>query len=552
MKTGIFTRYLLLLLMHQGYISNIYCFKSPKLTVVIIIDQFGSQYLQKLKPHLEGGLKFLLKNGVNYNYAVFPHSKACTSSGHVLLSTGTFAQYHGIVNNRWWNKNGQLVQDDDDSSPNSFVFSPSGKYNYGKSAKNILVDGLSDQVMLASSKHYQNKVWALSLKSRAAIGLAGKLGKAIWLDNQSGDFTSSKYYFDNLPDWVKKFNKTWYPNKMKNYIWDPKYSLDGPCYDYKYSHNYKYAARKTQFYKSKKIKKNKKAAYAGYMRTPHANKQLIELAKACVTEEIGNNKGKKDKIVLWLSLSGLDKIGHKFGPYSAEAIDTIYHVDTQLDNFIKFCYSKFKKEDVLFVLTGDHGIEPIPQLVSKSKLDISRKYIAADFISDINKYIKLKYNFDNFVQHFNQPSIYCDQKILKSLDKKTKKTLFHDMKKYIESMPGIRKVWRFKELYKANIDPTCDLDIYLQRQLFKGRTGELLISTNPYTTIQTKSCGTGHMTPYNYDTQVSLILYKPGLIQNKNIYESVYMSQLAPTLSALLKIPRPSAAIAPILPKLKL
>lgn len=530
-----------------GLNFDIYSHKTPKLTVVIVIDQFGSQYLQKLKPYLRGGLKFLLKNGLNYNYAIFPQSKPCTSAGHVLLSTGTFAQYHGIVNNKWWDSEGNQINDDDDNSKNSLVFSPTGTYDFGKSAKNILSDGLSDQLMLHSYPTAQNKVWALSLKSRASIGVAGKLGKAIWFDGKSGNFTSSKYYFDKLPDWVTDFNNKSNIGKLKSYIWRPKYRLSGSCYNYKYSHDYKFSSKKTQFNRTKNIKHDKDSPYTGFMRTPTASKELFNLAKACVNFE-SNDRKNKDKILLWVSLSGLDKIGHKFGPYSAEALDMVYHIDNQLLDFMQFCYKKFSRQETLFVLTGDHGVEAIPQLVQEDKLDISRKYVASDLISTINDFVKSKYKTDKFIHHFNQPSLYCDKKFIESLDKETKKKLFKDVKRFILGIPGIRKVWTYKELSNAHFDTTYDLDIYLQRQLFKGRSGELLISTMPYTSIQSKESGTGHMTSYNYDTQVSLIFYLPNRLHKKTIFETVYMSQLAPTLASILKTPRPSASIAPILP----
>lgn len=526
-------------------------FKSPRLTVVVVIDQFGSKYLQKLKPHLHGGLKFLLKNGQNYNYAIFPFSKPCTGSGHVMLNTGTFAQYHGIVNNKWWDSNGNRVNDDDDNSPESLVFSPTGTYNSGKSAKNILSDGLSDQLIMHSYPDATNKVWALSLKSRAAIGVGGKLGKAIWFDSKSGNFTSSKYYFDKMPDWIQNFNRKSKIGDLKSYKWLPKKDMLGASYKYKFSDNYTYSAKKSLINKNKLIDKSKKSPFTGYQRTPDANKHLLNLAKACVDFESSNKKN-TDKVLLWVSLSGLDKIGHKFGPYSAEALDMVYHIDSQLSDFINHCYSKYNKDEVLFVLTGDHGVEAIPQLLTEEKLDISRKYLASDIIDKINDFVKEKHGIEKLVQHFNQPSFYLDQKVLKSLSKEDKQKLMKSVKKFIKSIPGIRNVWTFKELKNATFDATCDLDIYLQRQLYKERSGELLISTMPYTVIQSKENGTGHMTPYNYDTQVSLIFYQPKRFEKNTIFKTVFMSQLAPTLAAILKTPRPSASIAQVLPGVKL
>ena len=124
-----------------------------------------------------------------------------------MLATGTYASVHGIVSNRWFNQKGEAVESDSDTAQNAAVFSPTGLYSYGKSARNILVDTFSDQLMLHSYNDAKNTVWSLSLKGRAAITMAGRLGRAIWHDSKTQTFTSSKAYFSTLPQWVRAFKK---------------------------------------------------------------------------------------------------------------------------------------------------------------------------------------------------------------------------------------------------------------------------------------------------------------------------------------------------------
>ena len=152
--------------------------KTPQLTVVIVIDQFSAHYIPKLRPFLKGGIKMLDQEGVVYLNAFYDHSLPATGPGHTMLTTGTYGSVHGIVNNRWYDEKGHMVGCDDDTPERAAVFATKGLHKHGKSARNIMVDNLSDQLMMHSYPHARNTVWALSLKSRAAIPMAGRIRKS--------------------------------------------------------------------------------------------------------------------------------------------------------------------------------------------------------------------------------------------------------------------------------------------------------------------------------------------------------------------------------------
>lgn len=152
---------------------------APRMTIVIVIDQLSAHYLPKLKPYLTGGLGFLYREGTNYTNAFYDHCPPCTAAGHAMLATGTYGSVHGIICNRWFNEKGEVIESDSDTAQNAAMFSPTGLYPFGKSARNMLVDTLSDQFMLHSYTHAKNTVWSISHKGRSAIAMAGRLGKAL-------------------------------------------------------------------------------------------------------------------------------------------------------------------------------------------------------------------------------------------------------------------------------------------------------------------------------------------------------------------------------------
>ncbi len=260
--------------------------KAPKVTVIIIVDQFAAHFIPKLGPYMKGGLKFLSEEGTSYLNAFFNHAMPGTGPGHTLLATGTFGSFHGIVNNYWFDKEGKKINFDHDDSPNAAVFAPDGSvYPFGKSAHNILADTLADQLILHSYPHATNSVWTISLKSRAAIASAGRLGKALWLDKKSGSFTSSKAYFDKLPSWVSTFNKEKNIRGKDSITWKPFFDLKSPAYDFKDTTNYTYS-----IYNESIVGKTiplhpldpKKGYDTIFSKTPEANQLVIDFALECL------------------------------------------------------------------------------------------------------------------------------------------------------------------------------------------------------------------------------------------------------------------------------
>ncbi len=194
--------------------------KKPRLTVIMVVDQFAYSYLPKLSPYLKNGIKFLMQHGVVYENAYYPHAMPSTAPGHTDLSAGITADYTGIIGNNWFDELGNKIAADDDDPQQAAVINPrGGVYDYGKGPRNIMVDNISDQYVLAQEPGMPRVAISLSIKSRSAICTANKLGKAIWLDTESGNFTSSKAYYEKLPNWLVSFNQQKRLSNLRSVTW---------------------------------------------------------------------------------------------------------------------------------------------------------------------------------------------------------------------------------------------------------------------------------------------------------------------------------------------
>ena len=525
--------------------------KQPRLTVILVIDQLAHCYFAKLSPYLHGGLNFMMNNGIRYSNAYMPHAVPVTGTGHTGLNTGTYAKDHGIIHNYWYDRDGKRLKCDDDSSENAAVLKPgeAGTYNFGKSSHFIMVDGISDQFVLQNSPKSNHQVFSISLKTSVSITTSNKLGKAIWFDSQTGLFTSSKAYFDELPAWLKKFNREKGIDKLTEVYWSPVYGGKQKPYDFYQIQNYSYAAGSSLLNRAIPIERKTKPTnpYSLFKKTPSATQLLFDLAKTCITKNL-KKKG-HDRLLMWIGISSLDKLAHVYGPNSKETIDLIYHIDRQFNRFIKMMHSRFGKRNVLFVLTSDHGVAPIPEQLHDQGIKMARRVNAKELVAQVNQFTEMKYGISNLVHHFESSQFFFNLSLWQDLSVVKQKAILTDIKTFLNMESYIKNVWTFDELRTMCYEPH-DLENYFKQQLFPGRSGQVIVQVYPYVQITRYPKGTTHVTPYEYDTHVPLIIYQGGKFEARHIRKKVWALQLANTLAEILEIPKPSASTFEILPGL--
>lgn len=522
--------------------NNTYARRIPRLAVIFVFDQFSYEYIPKLARHMRGGIRLLLHHGIVYENAYMPHSLPTTAPGHATLNTGALPKDHGIVANKFKYSDGRMIGADDAPVKTSAVLAPHGVYEYGKGPHNIMVDGISDQMALATQPGKKRTSYSLSFKSRAAICTAGHAGKAIWLDEKSGQFTSSKAYFDCLPNWLVSFNN--HVGLDQPYVWHKAWPRNRCAYNFKHINNYEYACAKP-LVDTIITKSSGKNPYDLLLKTPRANQVLLNLALACINAHM--TRYGDEQLLLWVCIGSLDKIGHDYGPDSLEAIDLIYHFDRQLYHFMKCLQDSVPAREIVYVLTADHGVTSIPELVACDGYNPARRVNPVDMADRVNTVLEQKYNIKQFIQGIYAQNVYIDIAALESLKVIQQKQIIHDTKELLRAELGIKNVWTAKELIHSCYElPT--IESFYKNQLYLGRSGHLIMQPFPYNIITTKECGTCHRTPYERDTHVPIIIYQKGELGKQVIDNKVWAPQIANTLSYIMQIPKASASTFKILP----
>lgn len=520
--------------------------KAPRLTIVIIIDQFAYHYLPKVHTHLTGGLGKIMSNGTFFTRAYYPHGIPETTPGHHTLSTATLPKDHGAVTNQWINP--------ESYEKIAYVTSNPKKHP----ASHTQTDGISDQFLLHQD-NYTAKLFAFSIKDYPAISMAQRLGKAIWFDMVKGSLTTDAHYYKKIPSWIKKYHADNYLQKklttkkstdrMKYFAWPARYNSQHPAYAYPAIDWYDHAGLPFTLVNNSAlpIDLTEEKPYELFAKTPGASQLLLDAALDCIDHEYD----KKSRMLLWISLSNFDLAGHLYGPHSKELLDLLYHIDQQLETFFKKVQKKVSSTELLITLTGDHGIAPIPEVMHKLGYSGALRVNPQKLIERIHKKIYQAYpelKATQPLKAYEPTSFVIDQKIKKIITPDHYELFLRFVCRLLEQEPGIKKAWTQEQLHQYSFAGKNAQESFYRNQLYTGRIGEIIIQPAPYCQVTHYPTGTSHMTPYEYDTHVPLVFYWKDMITRKQVSERVLMTQFGITLAHLLGICLPSAATEKLLP----
>jgi hypothetical protein len=115
----------------------------------------------------------------------------------------------------------------------------------------------------------------------------------------------------------------------------------------------------------------------------------------------------------------------------------------------------------------------------------------------------------------------------------------------IRTIPHVARVYTRSQLLRGAL-----LDDMVDRRVRRGfnaeRSADLFIIAEPYWIIQKEATGTTHISPYNYDTHVPVILMGPG-IKPGRYNGKIEVNDIAPTLANMLDVEAPSGSVGRVL-----
>jgi len=505
----------------------------PKLIIGIVVEQMRYDFLERYWEKYDlNGFKAIINGGLYYRNATHNYMFAQTGSGHASISTGTTPSQHGIVSTYWY-----------DTKKKEYIYCAADKntHTVGSSSKegnmspiNLLSTTIGDELLLASMQ--RSKVISVALTDCASIFMGGHTANAAyWFDKQSGNMISSSHYLERLPSWVEDFNYSRYADFYLTKDWNTAISIneywesmpDNNVYEKGFD-----GGRKIFPYKLEEIHKET-PGYDFFTQTPFANTLIAKFAM----EAIKNEQLGKDAITdyLTISFSATQNLGTDFGPRSIEMEDMYIRLDMDIYNLLDFIDKEVGIENTLIYLTSDHGTNDYPNYLKDNGLPAGTFNYKTAF-SLLKVYLSALYGREEWVLAYVNQQFYLDRDLLE--DKKMSlNPIQADAARLLLQFTGV-----------SNVVPASDLKTQtfanqyvqsMQNSYYEKRSGDVIINLeNGW--VEDGENAISYNSPYSYDTHVPLIWYG-WKIKPANCYRKINISDIAPTISAILSIPFPSA-----------
>jgi predicted AlkP superfamily pyrophosphatase or phosphodiesterase len=509
--------------------------RGPKLVVVMVIDQFRYDYPERFRSYFDpGGFNLFFRRGAVFSRARYEHGILFTCPGHATVLTGSYADGNGIVSNSWYDEKAGREQYCVADSSGSLV----GAAGDGRSPQLLMDSTLGDVLKRASGG--LSRVIAIAGKDRSAIMLGGHRADAAYWTVDTLVVTST-YYEKELPTWVREFNAS---GTASGYLGKPWTRLL-PAKDYASMGPDDVATERDEagmgrtFPHQPRPGSSHSTLVEAFETSPSHNELLEQFAtQAIIHEDLGRHQHPD---LLAIGLSANDLIGHVYGPDSHEVMDATVRTDRLLERFFDFLDRRVGLRNVVIVITGDHGVAPLPEVMKKRDPNSGAARIDPAVVpAAAEAALKAKYGptgSSAWIAHHDYPYLYLNLAALRrrGVPVEEAEQVACDA---VQQVKGVQSAVTATELARQR---TQGVHSNAERSYFPGRSGNVYYQLRPYVIPQERPEGTSHGAIWPYDTDVALLWFGAGI--KPGAYAGPAMVRdIAPTLSALLGVAQPSGS----------
>ena len=508
--------------------------KRPKLVVGIVVDQMRWDYLYRFNSkYTHAGFKRLLREGYDCENVHINYFPSYTGPGHACVYTGSVPSIHGIAGNAWYDRDqSKRINCVDDTSAHLVGL---GTMEGHVSPRNLLSTTITDELRLATN--FKSKVVSVALKDRSAVLPGGHHPNgAYFVDGNTGNFITTSYYMKEVPTWVNDFNHKNLTRKYLDQDWTTLLPIEQYTESTKdnepFERSYAGEPSPTFPHHLGKISRGHPDVIAN---TPFGNTLTLDFAKAAIEGEHLGTGASTD--FLAVSLSSTDLVGHQFGPNSIEAEDCFLRLDQELGKFFSYLDETVGKGNYVVFLTADHGVAHSSDYMLENGIPAG-VYKVDSVIQSLNVYLGSKFGEGEWIRKPENMQLYLNRELMAE-KKVTEDELFNIVRPYLINSKGIVDVIDLKNLATTQVQP--DIRMRIANGYNLKRSGDFQILYEP-AWIENYTQGATHGTPYAYDTHIPL-LWMGWKIKHGQDNNAAFMTDIAPTVAALLHIQEPSGSI---------
>jgi predicted AlkP superfamily pyrophosphatase or phosphodiesterase len=509
----------------------------PRLVVQITVDQLRPDYSSRFASRYgQNGLRRFVEQGMGFDSVFYAHASTETAVGHATLFTGALPAAHGVVGNEWYDRVRKRRQGAVEDASRRLL-GASSPVEGGASPASLRASTIGDELSRASGG--RALVYAVSLKDRGAILPAGRAGKAFWYDDRTGDFVTSDHYFREAPPFLAAFNARRSVDRYRNGVW----ALLRPASEYVHANEDDRAFEESYRGLGRTFPHPLESTPGDHLRTvkrtPFGDELTLELVRALLDSEAFGRDEIPD--LLAISFSATDYVAHHFGPESLEAEDNHLRLDRTMAALFEVLLARVRREDLLVVLSADHGGPESPEVLRARGIDADRHDSAA-LVKELNDALETRFGTGSrFIADFTNPSLWLDEDAVRARGLELE-AVERDVAEAVRTRRGFALAVTKSELLRGSL-PSGAVYERIRANFDRERTGNVYVVPKSGWLLATDPRGltTMHGTPWDHDVHVPLVFWGAQLRAGR-VTRPVDPRDIAVTLAELLGVPRPSAA----------
>lgn len=483
----------------------------PALVVVLAVDQLRGDYLDRYGAQFTGGLARLAREGAVFSNAHQDHAMTSTAAGHGSMLSGRYPSSTGITRNA--------------AGVNDSAFPLVGAQGGGSSPNRFRGTTLFDWM---KTRWPGSRALAAGGDDRNAITVLGRAREEVYW-SVNGQFVTSRYYSDSLPDWVLRYNADAWPLvHTPRRRWD----LLRPAEEYPEPDSQPWENRGADFTFPHVGPDDSTRAAARFRYMPWGDSLTLDfLLRGVAARSLGRGPGPD---LLIAGLATADDIGHAFGPGSREIRDYLLRLDGWLGSFLDSLERSVGRGRLLLVLTSDHGVTPMPES-AWARGDTSAHHVRMDAVlQSWHSRMQQSTGEARPILWFSSGMIALNRRGLMNRGVRMD-TLLERMKRDLERIPGVARVQTRADLARRTDTTRDDVTRRWRRSFEPDSPAELFVTLHPGSTFSPPGGPAQHGQNATLETHVALVLWGPG-IRPGRYDEKASVVDIAPTLAHLLGV----------------
>ncbi|MEG2727889.1 MAG: alkaline phosphatase family protein [Mucinivorans sp.] len=532
-------KYIALLILFCGTLPSASALTPPHPRLVVQITVSGMRYdylLRFANNFSDQGFKRLISQGALCERAMIGYLGTNTASGLATIATGANPSSHGVIGNQWFN----------------YTTSEKVSLTFDKTVRTVGADELDAQVspraMIASTtgdcikgSSPQSKVVSVAFDPLSAVVAGGfEADGAYWVSPREGHMVSSSYYTNKLPEWVDNFNATKLAENYSSARWE--ISRPASAFFNVLRSDISVDSSKLNF----DFLTRKKYDYQRLSTSPFGNSLIKDFAvQAVINEDLGKD-GSTDFLSVVFDCTRLG--GQKYGSNSMEVEDIYYRLDSEIASFVDFLISKVGQDNLLLVLSSDHGqCSPYVETARSAggRFDLSQfevlinGFLGAQLMQRIapDRQAAAAEGNQRWVLDVVDNQIYLNRQriYLAGLDLARVQEMVAD---FAIQFRGVSEAITARNLQSAYF--AAGTMGKAQNSYFARHSGDVILNLLPGWSVDNGALSQGG-SQYIYDTHVPIIFFG-GAIAPDNISREVSLTDIAPTIAHLVGVAPPNAA----------